>query len=305
MVETSVSWSAVTPTSHQKQLERARARRAAERAEARRATRIVVALVAVLVVGAIALGAVLLARGGGDGEGDPAAQSTAEEQTEAAPTDATDEAAAMDEAIATPGTCPAPADVPEPTGEPYAERPSADLADLDTVTATLVTTCGDIVLALDAAAAPTTVSTFVALAEDDYYAGTPFHRVIDGFMIQGGDPTGTGTGCLDAQCAQRLPGYTFADELGLAEEVVAANGGYPRGTLAMANAGPDTNGSQFFIVQADPAYPLPPSYAVFGEVVQGMDVVDRIGGGPTEGDLAVDPAVVLDVDVERCAPGDC
>lgn len=168
--------------------------------------------------------------------------------------------------------------------------------------ATLVTTCGDIVLTLDAAAAPATVANFVALAEDGYYDGVGFHRVIDEFMIQGGDPTGSGNGCVDQtdpSCAERLPGYTFGDELELAEEVVATSGGYPRGTLAMANAGPDTNGSQFFIVQATPGYGLPPAYAVFGQVESGMDVVDRIAQGPTDGQLAVDPVRIVEVDVQR------
>ena len=73
----------------------------------------------------------------------------------------------------------------------------------------------------------------------------------------------------------------------------------------MANAGADTNGSQFFIVQADPAYPLPPAYAVFGEVASGMDVVDRIVAEPAQGDLAIDPVLILDVDVQQCAPAEC
>lgn len=118
-------------------------------------------------------------------------------------------------------------------------------------------------------------------------------------MIQGGDPTGTGTGCLDDACEQRLPGYTFDDELALAEQLVDASGGYPRGTLAMANSGADTNGSQFFVIQGDNGYPLPPQYAVFGSVVEGMDVVDRIAQGPVDGQLAVDPIIILSVDVQR------
>jgi cyclophilin family peptidyl-prolyl cis-trans isomerase len=294
----------VTRNTHEKQLERARARRAAERDEARRATAIVVTLVSVLVVGALALGAVLLVRGGDDVADD--VLSTPVEEESAVATTPTSDSSAVAEATSSPVACPgADGEVPEPTTEPYGERPAADVDGLDTLTATLRTTCGEIIVALHADEAPTTVETFVALAEDGYYDGTPFHRVIEDFMIQGGDPTGTGTGCLDAQCDRRLPGYTFGDELGLAEEVVAEHGGYPRGTLAMANAGPDTNGSQFFIVQAEPAYPLPPSYAVFGEVVEGMDVVDRIVSGPVEGDLAVDPTVVVDVEVERCAPTAC
>jgi cyclophilin family peptidyl-prolyl cis-trans isomerase len=294
----------VAKSTHEKQLERARARRDAERADQRRARTVVVTVVVALLVFVGALAAVLALRGGDDQ--DPAVAAPASDVD--AGEDQTD-AEAIDEATPSEGDpvpCPAPTgDVPQPPAEPYAAQPTTDLGGLDSLTATLTTTCGDIVLELAAAEAPATVANFVALAEDGYYAGVPFHRVIDGFMIQGGDPTGTGTGCVDAACEQRFPGYTFADELALAEQVVSENQGYPRGTLAMANAGPDTNGSQFFVVQADPSYPLPPSYAVFGSVLDGLDVVDRIALGPVEGDLAIDPVVITEVTIERCAPGDC
>jgi len=101
-----------------------------------------------------------------------------------------------------------------------------------------------------------------------------FHRVIAGFMIQGGDPTGTGMGG---------PGYTFADELNPATQSYQT--GYVRGTVAMANAGPNTNGSQFFIMQKDT--PLPHSYTIFGHVTSGMDVVDAIAAVPTNGNPPV------------------
>ena len=254
--------------------------------------RLVLALVVVLVVAGAALAAVLLGRGDGEVavvvDQDP---STA--PTEAAEADApatTSEAAAP---------CPPAEQVPEPTATAYEQQPTTELAGAETVRATLRTTCGDIVVALDADGAPATVANFVALAEDGYYAGVGFHRVIDDFMIQGGDPTGTGSGCVDEACTVQLPGYTFADELGPARQVVEATGGYPRGVLAMANRGPDTNGSQFFIVQAPTGYPLPPEYAVFGTVESGMDVVDRIALGPVDGQLAVDPVVILGVDVQR------
>ena len=181
-------------------------------------------------------------------------------------------------------------------------------------TATLQTNHGDITVELFEERAPNTVGNFIGLAtgskewtdpetgdtveNEPLYEDVIFHRIIEGFMIQGGDPTGTGSGCLDDSCAERLPGYTFADELTLAEEVVAEAGGYPRGTLAMANAGPDTNGSQFFVVQGTPGYPLPPQYAVFGAVTSGMDVVDRIAQGPVDGQIAVDPVVILSVTVQ-------
>ena len=280
-------------STHQKQLERARARRRAERDEKRRSTTVVVSVVAGLVVFAVALAIVLLVRN----DGEPAAEGTT---TDSFATDAETAADAATDSAGQVEPCPAPTgELPTPTTTPYDEMPAADLGGAEDVTATIRTTCGDVVVELAAAEAPTTVANFVGLARDGYYDGVGFHRVIDGFMVQGGDPTGTGTGCVDAACETRLPGYSFEDELGLAEQVVEENAGYPRGTLAMANAGPDTNGSQFFIVQASPAYPLPADYAVFGSVVEGMDVVDRIAVGPADRDLAIDPVVILGVDVQR------
>lgn len=132
--------------------------------------------------------------------------------------------------------------------------------------ATLDTNCGSITIDLFAADSPQAVNNFVFLAREGYYDDVLFHRVIEGFMVQGGDPTGTGRGG---------PGYTFSDELDLAR-----SRGYPRGTVAMANAGPDTNGSQFFIVHRDAN--LPPNYTVFGEVTDGMQAVDEIAGRETD-----------------------
>ncbi len=144
-------------------------------------------------------------------------------------------------------------------------------------TATIRTNHGDITTRLFADEAPVTVNNFVFLAREGFYDGVIFHRVIENFMIQGGDPTGTGTGG---------PGYRFADELDAAERR-----GYPQGTLAMANAGPNTNGSQFFIVHRDA--PLPPQYAVFGETVDGLDVVDTIATTSTNRDDRPDESVVI------------
>ena len=115
--------------------------------------------------------------------------------------------------------------------------------------------------------APKTVENFITLAHDGFYNGVIFHRVISGFMIQGGDPTGTGMGG---------PGYKFADELNPATE--SYKKGYVRGTVAMANAGPNTNGSQFFIMHKDT--PLPNAYTIFGHVISGMEVVDAIAASP-------------------------
>jgi cyclophilin family peptidyl-prolyl cis-trans isomerase len=139
-------------------------------------------------------------------------------------------------------------------------------------TAEVVTSKGTLVIALDAASAPATVNNFVFLARWHYYDDVVFHRIIPGFMLQGGDPTGTGRGG---------PGYRFADEL-------PAPGRYEIGSVAMANAGPDTNGSQFFIVSGRDGVGLPPQYSLFGKVVGGAEVVTAIeatgsrSGAPSE-----------------------
>ena len=117
----------------------------------------------------------------------------------------------------------------------------------------MVTSHGTMVIALDPLAAPKTVNSFVFLARYHYYDGIIFHRIIPGFVLQGGDPTGTGTGG---------PGYNFADEL-------PGPGSYQLGSLAMANAGPNTNGSQFFVISGPDGVGLPPLYSLFGAVVSG------------------------------------
>jgi cyclophilin family peptidyl-prolyl cis-trans isomerase len=138
--------------------------------------------------------------------------------------------------------------------------------------AEMVTSKGTLSIALDPIGAPATTNNFVFLARWHYFDGIVFHRVIPGFVLQGGDPTGTGTGG---------PGYRFADEL-------PKPGRYELGSLAMANAGPDTNGSQFFVISGPQGIALPPKYSLFGKVVSGLDVVatiDAIGtssGKPTE-----------------------
>jgi peptidyl-prolyl cis-trans isomerase B (cyclophilin B) len=130
---------------------------------------------------------------------------------------------------------------------------------------TMTTNHGDIVLELFDEDAPETVANFRRLAEDGFYDGLIFHRVIPDFMIQGGCPQGTGTGG---------PGYTFKDEINDHKVV--------KGALAMANAGPNTNGSQFFIVTTEAAPWLDGKHTVFGEVAEGMDVIDTIGTLPTD-----------------------
>ena len=129
-------------------------------------------------------------------------------------------------------------------------------------TAIMKTTEGDITLELYTDKTPMTVNNFVSLSRKNFYNDVIFHRVIPEFMIQGGDPTGTGTGG---------PGYKFNDE--------KFTGEYTRGTLAMANAGPNTNGSQFFIMVKDT--PLPKNYVIFGKVISGIEIVDKIVSAPT------------------------
>lgn len=144
----------------------------------------------------------------------------------------------------------------------YPTAPEMVIDPAKTYTATIETSAGTMTAEFFAADAPNTVNNFVFLARDGYYADVIFHRCIKGFMIQGGDPTGTGRGG---------PGYRFNDE--------PVSRQYLRGTLAMANAGPNTNGSQFFIMHAD--YPLPPSYTIFGKLTSGEDVLDAIATAPT------------------------
>src|ERR1041385_8465602 len=139
-------------------------------------------------------------------------------------------------------------------------------------TANIQTNMGTIRFELLEEDAPKTTENFRLLAEKGYYNGVIFHRVIKGFMIQGGDPTGTGRGGASAW------GGRFDDEINRSSEVYQR--GYKAGTVAMANAGPNTNGSQFFIMHAD--YPLPPSYTIFGRVIDGLDVVDAIATSQTD-----------------------
>jgi len=167
-------------------------------------------------------------------------------------------------------------DAPETATESYGDNESATQNSSDSTSETntftpkedekvvvLETSMGNIEIALAESDAPKTTANFLKLVGDGFYDGVIFHRVIAGFMIQGGDPTGTGTGG---------PGYQFEDELNAQTESYKL--GYVKGTVAMANAGPDTNGSQFFIMHQD--YRLPHNYTIFGHVVSGQDVVDKI-----------------------------
>ncbi len=151
-------------------------------------------------------------------------------------------------------------------------------------TATMQTSMGSMNIALDAVMAPNTVNNLVVLARYHYFDGIVFHRIINGFMCQGGDPAGTGRGG---------PGYKFADEL-------PAPGRYEVGSLAMANSGPDTNGSQFFIISGANGVGLPPQYSLFGKVVSGLEVVDAMQNVETAGgDRPKTDVVIESVTIEE------
>lgn len=158
-----------------------------------------------------------------------------------------------------PTECP-PADGSAPKLQRFDGPPPMCIDPEKSYEAEMVTTKGTMIFALDSVAAPRTVNNFVVLARYHYYDGIVFHRIIPGFMCQGGDPEGTGRGG---------PGYKFADEL-------PPPGRYQIGSLAMANAGPNTNGSQFFVVSGRDGVGLPPKYSLFGMVVKGLEVVTAI-----------------------------
>lgn len=150
---------------------------------------------------------------------------------------------------------------------------------------TIKTNMGEIRFATYGTDAPKTVNNFITLAQKGFYDGVIFHRIIDRFMIQGGDPTGTGSGG---------PGYTFEDELN--PQTDSYKEGYKKGVVAMANAGPNTNGSQFFIMVAD--YSLPNNYTIFGKVISGQEIADVIAKSETNpSDRPLSPVVMEKVTV--------
>jgi cyclophilin family peptidyl-prolyl cis-trans isomerase len=303
----------VAKSTHDKQVARAREKRQRDKlAKRQNRTKVVVAVMVGLLVLSL-VGAAAIGLLGGDDpavtiEDDPAAgedEAAAGEDEAAAPGGDEDADAADEQAAdARPeGACPqTPDDVPEVDSVLYDEAPELTIDEDATYTATIATTCGDIVVELEAAEAPLAVNSFVFLAEEGYYAGVGFHRVIQGFVAQAGDPAGTGCGREDCGPAgadtPAFPGYTFEDELDLAQRIVEEEGVYPQGTLAMANAGPDTNGSQWFIVEPAEGVGLPPDYTVFGRVVEGQEVVESIVLGPVSGDSPIDPVIITSVAIE-------
>jgi peptidylprolyl isomerase len=181
--------------------------------------------------------------------------------------------------------CPAP-DGSSPRTTKFDAPPPMCIDPAKRYTAVMETSMGSLTIALDAVAAPKTVNNFVFLARYHYYDGIIFHRIIQGFVCQGGDPEGSGRGG---------PGYRFEDEL-------PKPGRYEVGSLAMANAGPDTNGSQFFIISGAQGAGLPPSYSLFGKVVNGLEVVDAMekvatgaGDRPRE-DVVIQSVTVTEAD---------
>jgi cyclophilin family peptidyl-prolyl cis-trans isomerase len=258
----------VSKRTRNRQLAKQHARRQAERQQHDRKRQRIGVIVAVLIIAAAGIGAAYFAFAGGE---EPAPQATGPTRTEeTGPTGATGQTTTVQPE-------PGPAEVAcggeQPRGalrpKPQFTAPEQVLEDGVTYTATLQTSCGDIVIELLAEDAPETVNSFVFLAQQGFFDGQRFHRLdtsID--VIQGGDPTGTGTGG---------PGYSIPDEL-------TGDESYTPGAFAMANAGPDTGGSQFFIVTGPQAQALDDqaAWTIFGEIVEGQDVAETIQDVPIQ-----------------------
>ena len=168
----------------------------------------------------------------------------------------------------------------------YDSMPEMNIDISKKYTAVIKTSMGDMSIEFFTEDAPMTVNNFINLSRDGYYDNVIFHRVISGFMIQGGDPSGTGHGEMG-----KYPGYKFEDELNNQRS-------YDKGILAMANAGPDTNGSQFFIMHVN--YPLPYQYTIFGFVTDGLEVIDKIASVETgDGDKPVNDVIIETVEVKE------
>ena len=180
----------------------------------------------------------------------------------------------------------------------YISEPEMNIDLNKKYTAVMKSNMGDITVEFFTSDAPVTVNNFIKLSRDGYYNDVIFHRIISGFMIQGGDPSGTGYGGLIDESlglvngnTGKHPGYKFEDELN--NQIP-----YEKGILAMANSGPDTNGSQFFIMHVD--YPLPYQYTIFGKVTDGLDIVDKIASVETaEGDRPVNDVVIQSIEIKE------
>ena len=220
-----------------RQLAKLAARRAAVRRKKRRDRILAIAVAAAVALAGIGVGIYLVVRG-------PAAKPAASKSSSAT--------------VACGGKKPLAASV---TKSQFKKAPPLTVDPKKTYTVTMQTSCGTIQLLLDPKDAPVAVNNLVFLVRQHFYDGLTFHRIVKDFVIQGGDPTGTGSGG---------PGYKFNDELKNKLK-------YDIGTVAMANAGADTNGSQFFIVTGTQGVSLPKKYTIFGHVSQGLDVAERIG----------------------------
>jgi cyclophilin family peptidyl-prolyl cis-trans isomerase len=250
-----------------RQLAKLAQRRAAERRAARRRRSVILGAVGAVAATAIVLvGFDVLA---GDDPNDRPSPSTSVSATPepGTQTGAVEPGTAPGE-VACGGVKPRDADAPKPQ---FSAPPAMTIDETAAYTATFQTSCGDIVIRLLPRRAPQTVNSFVFLAREGYFDGTFFHRLVDSIdVVQGGDPTGTGSGG---------PGYELPDEL-------RGNETYPAGTFAMANAGANTGGSQFFIITGPQGHNLDgnPAYTIFGEVVEGLSVAVRINALPIEGE---------------------
>jgi cyclophilin family peptidyl-prolyl cis-trans isomerase len=281
----------VSKRSRDRQLAKLAARRQAERSAAARRRSLIIGIV----VGVLALVVVVAGLGvflGGDDAASPTtAPPTPSPPASASPTPepGTQTGTVTPTAANETGDVACGADAPREAGKPkpqFAGPPPMTIDEKGTYTATMETSCGTIVIELDAKRAPQTVNSFVFLAEEGYFDGQYFHRLdtsID--VIQGGDPTGTGSGG---------PGYTIPDELG-------GNLSYTPGTIAMANSGPNSGGSQFFIITGPNGTNLDanPAYTIFGEVVEGLPVAVRIQRLPI-----VDPEAAAAGDLSGQRPRD-
>jgi len=214
------------------------------------------------------------------GQATPTPKSAAE-QAPAKPADA--------KPAAPPAASPAAAAAGKPVGKSYPAAPAMSIDPNKKYTAVIKTSMGDMTAELYAKDAPNTVNNFVFLAKDGFYNGVIFHRIIKDFMVQTGDPQGTGTGG---------PGYKFGDELKGPQT-------YTKGTLAMANAGPNTQGSQFFICHGPGAERLPKNYSIFGKVTGGIEVLDKIAAVPVrpgpggENSQPLDPPKIDTVEISE------
>jgi len=178
---------------------------------------------------------------------------------------------------------------PPQRSKQWSSPPAMQVDQSKQYSATIKTTLGEMRAQLYAKEAPSTVNNFVFLSRQAFYDGVTFHRIINGFMVQTGDPTGTGTAG---------PGYRFADELNTPF-------GYDKGVLAMANAGPNTQASQFFICQGPNATTLPKNYTIFGKLTEGIEVLDKIAGVPVqrgpsgENSKPADPPRIQSITIEE------